>query len=61
MVIKKAFGKWKDHRPSFDEMHAEDRGRRPSVNVYQSVDSDHPDIESIQAMVANLTFGADLD
>ena len=25
----RAFKKWKDHRPSFDEMHAEDLKRRP--------------------------------
>ena len=31
-----------------------------SVNVYQSMDQDHPDIQAIQAMVANMTFGADL-
>ena len=91
LLAGRAFKKWKDHRPSFDEMHAEDLKRRPrsvfitimvitlmvviniintiiiiysapdiaeynyiqwdiivffpSVNVYQSMDSDHPDIQ----------------
>merc|ERR1712059_97282 len=55
--------KWKkkDHRPTFKEMHAEDGKRRPSVTEYQSVDSDHPDIQHIQAMVADMKFGSELD
>jgi hypothetical protein len=32
-----------------------------SVTGYQSVDSDHPDIQAIQALVANMTFGADME
>ena len=47
----------KDRRPSFAEMQSEDRVRRPSINVYQLEDSDHPDIKSIQNMVADMTFG----
>ena len=45
-----------DRRPSFAEMQSEDRMRRPSVNVYQLEDSDHPDIKSIQDLVADMTF-----
>ena len=29
LTMKKAFKKWKDHRPSFDEMHSEDQKARP--------------------------------
>ena len=29
LLAGRAFKKWKDHRPSFDEMHAEDLKRRP--------------------------------
>ena len=29
ILAKKAFKKWKDHRPTFDEMHSEDQKRRP--------------------------------
>ena len=46
-----------DRRPSFEEMHAEDCTRRPSVTAYQMEDSDHPDIRSIQNLVADMTFG----
>ena len=46
-----------DRRPSFAEMQSEDHIRRPSVTVYQSEDPDHPDIKSIQQLVANMTFG----
>ena len=46
-----------DRRPSFEEMQSEDNMRRPSVTVYQLEDSDHPDIKSIQALVAGMTFG----
>ena len=46
-----------DRRPSFEEMHAEDFVRRPSVTDYQTEDPDHPDIRSIQSLVARMTFG----
>jgi hypothetical protein len=46
-----------DRRPSFAEMQSEDHLRRPSVTVYQLEDSDHPDIKSIQDLVAGMTFG----
>ena len=46
-----------DRRPSFAEMQSEDNMRRPSVTVYQLEDSDHPDIKSIQDLVAGMTFG----
>ena len=51
----------KDDRPSFAEMHKDESTRRPSINVYQSIDEDHPDLQSIQNLVANMTFGEDLD
>ena len=59
--MKKRFKKRNDHRPSFADMHGDDPTRRPSINVYQSIDDDHPDLQSIQNLVANMTFGADLD
>ena len=59
--IKERFKKRNDHRPSFADMHGDDPTRRPSINVYQSIDDDHPDLQSIQNLVANMTFGADLD
>ena len=56
-------------------MQSEDQGRRPSINLYQSVDEDHPDLQvvtgimvmmitmtelqSIQSVVANMDFSAD--
>ena len=56
-------------------MQREDQGRRPSINLYQSVDEDHPDLQvvtrmmmvmitmtklqSIQSVVANMDFSAD--
>ena len=46
-----------DRRPSFAEMQSEDCERRPSVTVYQLEDSEHPDIKSIQMMVAGMNFG----
>ena len=45
-----------DRRPYFAEMQSEENMRRPSVTVYQSEDSDHPDIKSIQELVAGMTF-----
>ena len=45
-----------DRRPSFAEIQGEDIVRRPSVTDYQCEDSDHPDIKSIQDMVADITF-----
>ena len=59
--IKERLQRRKDHRPSFTDMHGDDPARRPSINVYQSIDDDHPDLQSIQNLVANMTFGADLD
>ena len=59
--IKERFKRKNDHRPSFSEMHSDDPARRPSINVYQSIDDDHPDLQSIQNLVANMTFGEDLD
>ena len=52
-------GKEKDRKPSFSEMQDDDPKRRPSINVYQSVDDDHPDLQSIQSIVANMNFSAD--
>ena len=49
----------KDRKPSFSEMQDDDPKRRPSINVYQSVDDDHPDLQSIQSIVANMNFSAD--
>ena len=34
ILAKKAFKKWKDHRPTFDEMHSEDQKRRPRWGKY---------------------------
>ena len=34
------------------------RGKAGS-DLYQSVDDDHPDLQSIQSIVANMTFSAD--
>ena len=34
------------------------RGKKGS-DLYQSVDDDHPDLQSIQSIVANMTFSAD--
>ena len=59
--IKERFKRKNDTRPSFSEMHSDDPARRPSINVYQSIDDDHPDLQSIQNLVANMTFGEDLD
>jgi len=28
-------------------MQSEDQGRRPSINLYQSVDEDHPDLQVV--------------
>ena len=49
----------KDSKPSFSDMQGDDPGRRPSITVYQSVDDDHPDLQSIQSIVANMNFSAD--
>jgi hypothetical protein len=38
-------------------MQSEAQIKRPSVTVYQLEDSDHPDIKSIQDLVAGMTFG----
>ena len=59
--MRERFKMRNDHRPSFAEMHRDDAQRRPSINVYQSIDDDHPDLQSIQNLVANMTFGEDLD
>eukprot|EP00092_Neocalanus_flemingeri_P000319 GFUD01000341.1.p1 GENE.GFUD01000341.1~~GFUD01000341.1.p1 ORF type:complete len:181 (-),score=43.73 GFUD01000341.1:81-623(-) len=56
-IFKEAIKDEDDRRPSFEEMQSEDRIRRPSVTVYQLEDSDHPDIKSIQDLVACMTFG----
>ena len=32
-------------------MQSEDQGRRPSINLYQSVDEDHPDLQVVTAMM----------
>ena len=52
-------GREKDSKPSFCSLQDDEPGRRPSVNVYQSVDEDHPDLQSIQSIVANMNFSAD--
>ena len=49
MLAARAFKRWKDHRPSFDDMHSEDQQARPSVTAYQTT-SDAPDIQAIQAI-----------
>ena len=36
-----------------------EKKRKSSINLYQSVDDDHPDLQSIQNIVANMTFSAD--
>ena len=36
-----------------------EKKRKSSINLYQSVDDDHPDLQSIQNIVANKTFSAD--
>ena len=59
--MKERLKRRNDHRPSFADMHGDDAACRPSINVYQSIDDDHPDLQSIQNLVANMTFGADLD
>ena len=56
-IFKKDIKDEDDRRPSFEEMQSEDHVRRPSVTVYQLEDSDHPDIKSIQDLVAGMTFG----
>ena len=37
----------------------EEEARRSSIYLYQSVDEDHPDLQSIQNIVANMNFSAD--
>ena len=37
----------------------DEKKRKSSINLYQSVDEDHPDLQSIQNIVANMTFSAD--
>ena len=32
-------------------MQREDQGRRPSINLYQSVDEDHPDLQVVTRMM----------
>ena len=32
-------------------MQREDKGRRPSINLYQSVDEDHPDLQVVTRMM----------
>ena len=56
-TTKKSVGENEDRRPSFAEMQGEDLVRRPSITAYQLEDSNHPDIKSIQDMVANMHFG----
>ena len=36
-----------------------EKKRKSSINLYQSVDDDHPDLQSIQNIVDNMTFSAD--
>ena len=33
VCVQKAFHKWQDHRPSFQDMHSEDRKRRPRYQL----------------------------
>lgn len=47
----------KNHLTS-DNLNGEKK-RKSSINLYQSVDDDHPDLQSIQNIVANMTFSAD--
>ena len=54
--VKKSDEDIEDRRPSFAEIQGEDLVRRPSVTVYQLEDSDHPDIKSIQDLVANMNI-----
>ena len=32
-------------------MQSEDQGRRPSINLYQSVDEDHPDLQVVTGIM----------
>ena len=32
-------------------MQSEDQGRRPSINLYQSVDEDHPDLKVVTGIM----------
>ena len=32
-------------------MQREDQGRRPSINLYQSVDEDHPDLQVVTGIM----------
>ena len=59
--IRNRFKLVKYKRPSFEDLHGDDGTRRPSITMYQSIDDDHPDLASIQNIVANMTFGEDLD
>ena len=36
VCVKKAFHKSQDHRPSFQDMHSEDRKRRPRYQLFDS-------------------------
>ena len=46
-----------DRRPSLAELQVEDMERRPSITMYQSVDSQHPDVIAIQKLVERMKFG----
>ena len=35
-------------------MQSEDQGRRPSINLYQSVDEDHPDLQVVTRMMVKM-------
>ena len=47
-----------DKKSSLKIKSEESESRRTSVN-YQLADDDHPDLQSIQNIVANMTFSAD--
>ena len=45
-----------DRRPSLAELQVEDMERRPSITMYQSVDSQHPDVIALQKLVDKMKF-----
>ena len=53
-IAGKAFQKWKDHRPSFDEMHAEDHKRRPRCHLVPAIQSTSFQGKPKNTMLSNL-------
>ena len=44
-----------------ENLKGKDTVRRSSIELFQGIDEDHPDLQSIQNIVANMTFQADID